>query len=108
MIDFICRGITVGSVNVPEVNMTRKLREGETRIVNFHRNKPGVLREMNSALAETNIVSQQLSTIEDTGFMVVDVESITSAKVHEKLKKMDHTIRTRLLYKGEGYVGQEV
>ena len=54
------------------------------------------------------IVEQVEETISDIGYMVVDVESITSHSVHEKLKDMDHTIRTRVLYKGDGYVGPKV
>lgn len=41
LISFMNRGSTVGAVNVPEINVSRALGKGNSRILSFHRNTPG-------------------------------------------------------------------
>jgi D-3-phosphoglycerate dehydrogenase len=47
MVEFVNRGPTVGAVNVPVVPVTRTLEPGHSRVLSFHKNLPGVLRDIN-------------------------------------------------------------
>jgi hypothetical protein len=44
LVGFMNRGSTLGAVNVPEINVGRKLTEGMSRVLSFHKNSPGERR----------------------------------------------------------------
>ena len=67
LISYINRGSTLSAVNVPEIAVTRNLLAKHSRVLSFHKNTPGVLRDINKVLAIANIQSQQLETSEDLG-----------------------------------------
>lgn len=71
LITFINRGSTFSAVNVPEVNVNRMLLPGHSRVLSFHENTPGVLRDINMVLSIANISSQQLETSEQIGYVSV-------------------------------------
>lgn len=102
MVDFINRGPTIGAVNVPGVSFTRTLHPGHSRVLSFHKNMPGVLRDINRILSSANIVAQTLETGFGIGYLVVDVESETTEEINQALKKMENSIRTRVLLRGSG------
>ena len=57
---YINQGITLGSVNLPEVQL-RSLTLDEpdhARIIYIHRNVPGVLRKVNEILGDHNVDKQ--------------------------------------------------
>ena len=59
MIDFLNRGSTHKSVNVPNVQCPQSaLKPGTTRVLCFHKNVPGVLRDINNCLSNGNITYQ--------------------------------------------------
>jgi D-3-phosphoglycerate dehydrogenase len=74
--------------------------EGAHRILHIHKNVPGVLSEINTALskAHINILGQYLSTNEHIGYVVLDVDKKLSKQAVALLKEVKHTIRTRMLY----------
>ena len=143
--------------------VTRRLEPGHSRVLNFHKNQPGVLRDINrlleeingcegkdsecnkikmsfffiiikirfviffgplllssytspsflslslsafflspvhSVLSGANIVSQTLETGFGIGYLVVDSEAETTEEVNVQLKKMETSIRTRVLLCG--------
>jgi len=63
---FLRIGSTAGAVNFPNVDLPQ--RSGTSRILNVHRNEPGVLGEINSIISEAkaNIEAQYLSTDQKT------------------------------------------
>lgn len=98
LIDFLDRGATTGSHSVPSLRLPRQ--EDTHRILHIHRNRPGVLGAINASLsaAHVNILGQYLKTDPDIGYVVLDVDAKGSRKALGRLKEVEHTIRTRLLY----------
>ena len=99
---FIQVGTTAWSVNFPQIDLVKK--EGVSRILNIHKNEPGVLSELNAFISQAgaNIQAQYLSTDSDVGYMVVDLEmekaSISAEKLAENFQKSARSIKTRLIY----------
>ncbi len=94
---FIRAGTTAGAVNFPHVELG--LSPGAHRIMNVHRNEPGVLGEINSLVSKygANILGQQLSTESKIGYMVMDVEKAEAQKLAEEIGKLPRSIRTRVV-----------
>ena len=69
---FLSQGATTGAVNFPQIELppTRNTH----RLINVHRNVPGVLRDINRVVSEldANIHAQILSTNEDIGYLIAD------------------------------------
>jgi D-3-phosphoglycerate dehydrogenase / 2-oxoglutarate reductase len=106
---FINNGSTTGAVNVPEVELPeqgeRASAEGDKsgrhhRVLHFHRNVPGVLSKMHSAIADlgVNIVAEHLQTRGEVGYVVLDIEPTEGKAILERLRKMPETIRVRMLW----------
>ncbi|SHF57325.1 phosphoglycerate dehydrogenase [Vibrio gazogenes] len=91
-------GSTVSSVNLPEVSLP-ELREC-SRLLHIHKNRPGILNQINTIFAEDgiNIAAQYLQTSADVGYVVIDVETARSEEALRKLKKIEGTIRARILH----------
>jgi D-3-phosphoglycerate dehydrogenase len=91
-------GSTSGAVNFPTVDLP--VQKGTHRILNVHRNEPGVLGEINSVVSKAgaNILAQYLSTDPNIGYMVMDVEKANSLALCEEVKKLSRSIRTRVVY----------
>lgn len=91
-------GSTITSVNFPEVSLTPN--KGASRFMHIHTNKPGVLAEVNKVFIESglNIMGQYLQTNAEVGYVVVDVDVTDPKEVLEKLKAIDGTIKTRVIY----------
>lgn len=95
---FIDSGNTEGAVNFPTINLPP--REGTHRILNVHRNVPGVLASVTAIMSElgANIEAQQLSTTRDIGYLVMDVDRQLSEAVHERIAALPVSVKTRVLY----------
>lgn len=95
---FIDKGQTLNAVNFPEVALPK--REGTHRLLHIHQNHPGVLSAINLLFAENtiNIAAQSLLTKGDVGYLVMDVDANNSEIALEKIRSVNGTIRTRLLY----------
>lgn len=91
-------GTTISSVNFPEVALPTN--HEVHRILHIHQNVPGVIHAINTVLAENNInlIGQFLQTVEDIGYVVIDVPAGSSALALEKAKEVEGTIRARVLY----------
>jgi D-3-phosphoglycerate dehydrogenase len=70
------------------------------RILNVHKNVPGVLSQINKIIAEmnVNISAQYLGTNQQIGYLIMDVGSNVSKKVKDAIDAMDTNIKTRLLF----------
>lgn len=103
---FINMGTTTGSVNVPEVDLPdqqRHLVEGDKRphrILNFHRNVPGVLGKIHEAASElgVNISAQYLQTNPEIGYLVLDADPRNADTLAGRIDEIDESIRTRMLW----------
>jgi D-3-phosphoglycerate dehydrogenase len=91
-------GSTTGAVNFPQVELPF-VRDCH-RILNIHRNVPGVLSSINTIIAEmgANIHSQYLSTHNEVGYLIMDVDRRLSTAVKSRIDALDTNIRTRLLF----------
>lgn len=91
-------GSTTSAVNFPEV--TLPAHAGRSRLLHIHKNIPGVLAHVNDQLsaAGINIAAQYLSTFEDVGYVVIDVDSATIDSTLKELNEVAGTIRCRILY----------
>jgi D-3-phosphoglycerate dehydrogenase len=98
LIKFINAGATTGAVNFPQIELAQA--PGTHRILNVHRNVPGVLRDVNRIVSErnANIHSQMLSTDMNIGYLIMDLDQDVSHDVREDIAALDTNIRTRILY----------
>jgi len=99
LIWFLKFGVTLGSVNFPQVNVPPK--SGGQRLINVHKNVPGVLGEVNGIVSKAgvNIKAQYLSTDQHIGYVVVDMESEAAVvdRVFQQVSKLPVSIKTRLV-----------
>jgi D-3-phosphoglycerate dehydrogenase len=91
-------GASAGSLSVPDLSLP--VLDNAHRILHIHRNVPGVLSSINGVLSKmkVNILGQYLKTNEEIGYVVLDIDKKSSAKVMAEMKKVKNTIRTRSLY----------
>jgi D-3-phosphoglycerate dehydrogenase len=98
LVKFMDTGTTVGSVNFPAIEAPTL--PGTHRILNVHRNVPGVLRDVNRIVSDrdANILGQVLATDADIGYLVMDIERDVSDSVAQAMAALPTSIRTRVLY----------
>ncbi|MHC4550053.1 MAG: phosphoglycerate dehydrogenase [Planctomycetota bacterium] len=98
LVSYSDRGTTVGSVNFPEINLAP--HENAHRVLHVHRNVPGVLKQINRAIADENInvMAQHLDTRNGIGYVVLDIEKEASSRLLTRLKQVEGTLRARILY----------
>lgn len=91
-------GSTIGAVNFPQISLQQNTNK--QRFLHIHKNMPGLLKNINYVFTEKgiNISAQYLQTDSDIGYVIIDTESEGCEVVLEKLKKIPHTIRARMLY----------
>jgi D-3-phosphoglycerate dehydrogenase len=98
LIKFVNSGATTGAVNFPNVELPPS--RGTHRILNAHRNVPGVLRDINRIVSEcnANIHSQLLATDENVGYLIMDLDEDVSNEVKNAVAALSTSIKTRILY----------
>lgn len=96
--DYINTGSTSNSVNFP--NLTLPTLKDAHRLIHIHENVPGILAKINRLLADLgiNIVGQYLKTNETIGYVITDIDKAYNKEVIKELKKIEHTIKFRILY----------
>jgi D-3-phosphoglycerate dehydrogenase len=97
LIKFVRSGATTGAVNFPQVEVP--LIPGTHRILNVHRNTPGVLRDINRIVSDlnANIHAQVLSTDSNIGYLVMDLDQDVSNAVSEAIAGLNTDIKTRIV-----------
>lgn len=90
-------GATIGAVNFPNISLP--VKEDAHRILNIHRNQPGVLSHINEILSResVNVVGQHLQTTPELGYVVIDVDQ-DGTPLRDRFDEIDGVIRTRVLY----------
>lgn len=93
-------GTTTTAVNVPQVQLPR-LHSDHHRIIHFHRNVPGVLGKLHTAIAELgiNIAAEFLQSDPEHAYLILDISpSSEENKLNERLRNFEETIRLRMLW----------
>ncbi|MDB5038482.1 MAG: D-3-phosphoglycerate dehydrogenase [Bacteriovoracaceae bacterium] len=95
---FINNGSSTGSVNFPQVDLP--VQSKGHRILNVHKNVPGVLKDINSIISDlgANIEAQYLATDPQIGYLIVDLDKKVSDQVKDRIKELPTSIKTRILY----------
>ena len=98
LVKYSDNGTSVSSVNFPEVGLPA--HPDKHRLLHIHHNVPGVMSEINRVFSEVgvNISGQYLQTNETIGYVVIDLDAVHSDIALEKLKLVEGTIRTRVLF----------
>ncbi len=98
LLGYLNRGDTTFCVNLPNVQLAEVT--GAHRILHIHRNQPGVLAELNRALAASglNILGQHLKTDERTGYVITDVDRDYDRAALDALRGVAGTLRFRMLH----------
>jgi D-3-phosphoglycerate dehydrogenase / 2-oxoglutarate reductase len=98
LIKYINSGATTGAVNFPQIELP--VARGAHRILNVHKNVPGVLRDINRIVSDhnANIRAQVLSTDPDIGYLIMDVEQDVSQDVKRGIAALTTSIKTRILF----------
>ncbi len=98
LVKYSNNGSTLSSVNFPEVGLPELVKKH--RICHIHHNAPGVLAKINDTFSATgvNISAQYLQTNALVGYVVTDIDHASSDNAFEKLKEIDGTIKSRILY----------
>ena len=100
LVKFMETGSTMTAVNLPEVELkaTKAMR-----IINYHKNVPGVLKQINKVLSEYNIVKQVCESRGMVSFLVADLQVQGQEGVKEGVEKgmqsIMESISTRVIYK---------
>ncbi|MCC6809214.1 MAG: phosphoglycerate dehydrogenase [Deltaproteobacteria bacterium] len=98
LMKFINAGATTGAVNFPQIELP--IEPGKHRILNVHRNVPGVLSSINGIVSklQANIHSQLLATDPHIGYLMMDLDHDVSNEVRKEISELSTNIRTRILY----------
>lgn len=98
LIRFMNEGATPSAVNFPRVDAP--VVPGTHRILNVHRNVPGVLKDINRIVSDlnANIRGQILSTDAEIGYLVMDLDRNVSGQVRDAIEGLSTSIRTRILF----------
>jgi D-3-phosphoglycerate dehydrogenase len=96
LIRHISEGCTDGSVNFPIVHTTPVVN-GCHRLLNIHRNVPGVLKDINQIVSSSgaNIQSQNLATDPHVGYLVMDFDRPLPADCVRQIDSLKTVLRTR-------------
>ena len=95
LIDYIENGNISNSVNMPAVSMPRST---EARVCVIHKNIPGIISAITTALAEkdTNVSHMQNSSRGDYAYTILDIDTVHDG-IEEKLMSVEGIIRVRLI-----------
>jgi len=98
LVKFLDQGATAGAVNFPNVELGGSV--GTHRVLNVHRNVPGVMKEINRIVSDTgaNIQAQVLATDPTIGYLIIDIERDVSEAVRSGMAALPTNIRTRVVY----------
>jgi D-3-phosphoglycerate dehydrogenase len=98
LIKYVNTGATTGAVNFPLVELP--VDPDAHRILNVHRNVPGVLRDINRIVSDcnANIRAQVLSTDVEIGYLVMDLDQDVSQDVKRGVAALPTSIKTRILF----------
>lgn len=97
LIKYIKDGSTNTSLNFPQLSSS--LTNNTYRVVNVHKNNPGVLSKINNILSNHNITKQLLGTTESIGYLIIDVDATNRANndLLGIIGGLENSIKTRIV-----------
>ncbi len=103
MVNFINQGTSLGSVNLPQLDLKLSLITEEycCRVLNIHKNVPGVLCKINEILRPFNIQKQICETRGQYGYVMTDVTTSNLEDVDhlfESIYNLPESVATRIVY----------
>jgi D-3-phosphoglycerate dehydrogenase len=98
IIDFMNKGTTYMSGNFP--NLQLPAIDKSHRLIHIHKNVPGIMAQINTIFAKhnINIVGQFLMTNPTLGYAITDINAEYDKQLFKSLKKIENTIKFRVLY----------
>ena len=98
LFQYLETGFSDGSHTIPSISLPSQT--GAHRILHIHKNVPGVLSAINSALSSNNIniIGQYLKTNDLIGYVILDLDHKLSAKALSVLRDVPGSIKVRMLY----------
>ena len=95
LLDYIENGNIVNSVNMPAVSMGRT---SDARVCVIHKNVPGIISAITTALADQNINvhNMQNASKGDYAYTLLDVETVFDG-IEDKLMAVENIIRVRVI-----------
>ena len=98
LFQYLETGFSDGSHTIPPISLPSQT--GAHRILHIHKNVPGVMSAINSALSSNNIniIGQYLKTNDLIGYVILDIDHKLSAKALSILRDLPGSIRVRMLY----------
>ena len=98
LIRFSDNGSTLTAVNFPEVQLPAQ--DGTHRLLHIHQNVPGVMSSITGIFSDLgiNIAAQYLQTSAAVGYVVIDLDAEHSAPALARLREIEGTIKTRMLF----------
>jgi len=98
LIGYVNTGSTFNSVNFPRLQLPHQ-RESH-RLIHIHHNQPGLMAKLTQIISDhgCNIVGQYLQTNMKVGYVITDINRKYDKKVTQALRKVDGTIKFRVLY----------
>ncbi len=98
IMEYVNSGSTVDAVNFPNIRLPKQKKSH--RFLHIHKNVPGIMAKINEVLAkfEMNISGQYLSTDNQVGYVITDLDKEYNKDVIQALKKIENTIKFRVLY----------
>ena len=100
LVRLLNNGTTATAVNVPQVQLPR-LHSDHHRIIHFHRNVPGVLGKLHTAIADLgiNIAAEHLQSDPDHAYLILDISpSSKEDELNARLRAFEETLRLRILW----------
>ena len=97
---YLFHGISEGAVNFPVLNPPILDQEKKCRrLVNIHKNVPGVLGSINGLVSnlKINIQRQYLATNNNIGYLIMDMEQENTAQLCQAINALPTSIRTYIL-----------
>lgn len=91
LVRYINQGITLGSVNLPEIQL-RSLTQDESdtaRVIFVHRNIPGVLRKVNEILGDHNVDKQISDNRGDVAYLMADISKVKTSDLKELWENLE-------------------
>lgn len=107
LLRFVNNGSSTGAVNLPAVDLPEQGRDAHSsedarphRVLHFHKNVPGVLRQLHNLISDLgiNVLGEYLQTDTELGYVVLDIAPSDESALLESLRAIPETIRTRVLW----------
>lgn len=98
LVNYVNTGDSFASVNLPNIKVPAI--KGAHRLLHIHNNIPGIMARINNIFSRFNInvIGQHLQTNHDIGYLITDIDKEYNDDVVEELRRIDHTIKLRILY----------